>query len=135
MTEALRTVMHDDSNAWRRLFELNGPMGTFSSKTDLACLIGLISEPIKFDLHAIRKMRNRFAHEFAHKKTHSELSFDAADIKDQCLALRCVEAEQCKEPRNAFLRACAVLVADFEMVSFWGQKLTGIGQITIRSSP
>lgn len=46
------------------LFEgANAPLGTFSSKIDIAYRIGLISSKFCRDLHLIRKIRNSFAHD------------------------------------------------------------------------
>jgi hypothetical protein len=51
------------------------------------------------------------------------LSFSSPHIRDKCFALRCVSHEKNMEPRAAFVRACAILNSDFEMVSLIGVKI------------
>jgi DNA-binding MltR family transcriptional regulator len=44
------------------LFDLSGPLSSFSSKIDLLFCLGDISKDIRDDLHVIRKVRNYCAH-------------------------------------------------------------------------
>jgi hypothetical protein len=74
-------------------------------------------------MHRLRDIRNTFAHQITHTKTNAKLGFYIAEIKDKCFALRCVEHENIDQPRDAFIRACAVLNADLEMVRYFGVKL------------
>jgi len=53
------------------------PLGSFSSKIDLAYRIGLISLEQKSSFHLIRKIRNEFAH------SSEEINFESAIIKDR----------------------------------------------------
>ena len=46
----------------KRLFDNNGPLGTFSAKIDFARVLDLIDAQTYRNLHAIRGMRNVFAH-------------------------------------------------------------------------
>lgn len=60
------------------LFGFNGPMGTFSSKIQIADAFGLISSNMARELHVIRNLRNAFAHSrvpltFANPLIESEL--------------------------------------------------------------
>jgi DNA-binding MltR family transcriptional regulator len=123
MSAAIESFLHSDTKAWQRLFEGNGPLATMSAKIDLARLLGLITETIRSDLHIIRDVRNEFAHQIAHKTEHKRLSFSSPHIRDKCFALRCVSHEKNMEPRAAFVRACAILNSDFEMVSLIGVKI------------
>ena len=54
------------------------PIGTFSARITLAQAIGLISDPEARDLHRMRDIRNKFAHQL-----HG-LSFDTHSIRDSC---------------------------------------------------
>jgi len=45
-----------------KLFEGVGPLRTFSAKIDIAYSMGLISAGVRRDLHAMREIRNEFAH-------------------------------------------------------------------------
>jgi DNA-binding MltR family transcriptional regulator len=58
------------------LFRGFGPLATFSARSDIALLLGLIPEHIYSDLKIIRKIRNEFAH------TPRPLSFGEGQIKD-----------------------------------------------------
>lgn len=129
MSVAIESFLHSDKKAWQRLFGGNGPLATLSAKIDLSRLLGLISETIRSDLHIIRDIRNEFAHQIAHKTEHTKLAFCSKHIADKCLALRCVAHEKHSDPRIAFVRACATLNADFEMVQFFRVKISDGGRI------
>ncbi|EXI66040.1 MAG: hypothetical protein AW08_02779 [Candidatus Accumulibacter adjunctus] len=117
---SLHEVLEKDDRSWKRLFGPAAPLSTFSAKIDLARLLGLMTDTIRTDLHVIRDIRNEFAHQIAHRKTHDNLSFRSQHLQDKCLALKCVAHEGLSEPRLAFTRACAVLSADFELLPlFW----------------
>ena len=47
------------------LFDGDAPLGTFSSKINLAHRLGLIDKDFSRALHLIRKIRNSFAHEIS----------------------------------------------------------------------
>lgn len=129
MSAALESYLHSHPKSWERLFGGNGPLGTFSAKIDLSRLLGLITDVIWSDLHILRDIRNQFAHQVVHKADQSRLSFNTPHIRDKCLALQCVKHEQVAEPRTAFVRACAILYADFEMIVFFNFKAGDGGQI------
>ncbi len=59
----------------------NAPLGTFSSRIEMAYRLGLISVKFTRDLHLIRKIRNDFAHNI-----HG-CSFNDARIKSRILEL------------------------------------------------
>jgi DNA-binding MltR family transcriptional regulator len=61
-----------------KLFDYPGPLSSFASKIDLAYAQGLISVEERMDLHTLRDVRNKFAHD-----VDSELSFDTGHIADQ----------------------------------------------------
>ena len=67
-----------DHKVANKLFEGYGPFATFSAKTDVALVLGVITEHTHTDLNIIRKIRNIFAHEV---KT---LSFETTQIQDRC---------------------------------------------------
>jgi DNA-binding MltR family transcriptional regulator len=121
--EALHNLLDKDQKSWLRLFGASGPLSTLSAKIDLARLLGLMTGTIKSDLHILRDIRNEFAHQIAHKTTHVKLAFSSAHIKDKCLALRCVAHEKHTNPREAFIRACAILNADFQLLLWFRSSL------------
>ena len=127
ISAAIESFLQSETKAWQRLFDGNGPLATLSAKIDLARLLGLTTETIRSDLHIIRDIRNEFAHQIAHKTEHTKLTFSSNHIRDKCMALRCVAHEKPSEPRAAFVRACAILNSDFEMIRFFGVKLQNAG--------
>jgi hypothetical protein len=46
----------------KKLFEGYGPLGEFGPKIDLAYALELISEDVRTKCHAIKEIRNKFAH-------------------------------------------------------------------------
>ena len=60
----LRTLFKKGNSSTRRkLFELNGPFASFSSKILVAHSLGWIDSQIHDDINLVRKIRNVFAHE------------------------------------------------------------------------
>jgi hypothetical protein len=51
-----------DEQSFARLFGVGGPLGSFSSKIDMSCALGLIDQATREMLHLIREMRNACAH-------------------------------------------------------------------------
>ena len=123
ISESLESVFPMESKGKERLFRADGPMSTFSAKIDLLHTLGLISELIRSDMHRLREIRNTFSHQITHSKTNAKLGFHIPEIRDKCHALKCVEHENLQNAREAFVRACAVLNADLEMVRYFGVKL------------
>ena len=58
------------------LFDIFGPLSSFSAKIRICYAIGLISETVADDLDAIRRIRNEFAHSLI------ERSFEDSPIKE-----------------------------------------------------
>jgi DNA-binding MltR family transcriptional regulator len=125
---AIESYLEKDKKAWDRLFGRSGPLASLSSKIDLARLLGMSSKMITSDLHILRDLRNEFAHTVA-AKDNTVLTFNSPHIKDKCLALKCVAHESISEPRVAFVRACAILNADFYMHRFFGQGVSSGGLV------
>jgi hypothetical protein len=65
------------------LLSNNGPLGTFSARTQVAFALEWIDLDVYHDLNIIRKIRNDFAHSFDH-----ELSFSDQSIEARCKNLR-----------------------------------------------
>lgn len=125
----LQAAFQPDPAVWKRVTASYGPLSSFSAMIDIAYLLNLVSSQIYSDLNTIRGVRNIFAHDIAHKKTRERLSFASSDIKDKCLVLRCVARENLSNPRHAFIRACAVLCADFEAMQSFVQ-IPHLGTVT-----
>lgn len=64
LEKTLRDKLVGNKNHLDRLFDFNGPLGTFSSRIKLSYSIGLIPKEIMNDLDLIRKVRNEFGHKY-----------------------------------------------------------------------
>jgi DNA-binding MltR family transcriptional regulator len=73
----------------KSLFDMNGPLSSFSSKALVCFAFGLISKNIFDDLEKIRKLRNKFAH------TTEQVDFLSGEIEDNVAEINCcVEASK-----------------------------------------
>lgn len=98
LKKLLKSFLVDDQKSFNSLFSGSGGLSTFSSRIDMAYLLGLIPLNVKRDLHLIRKIRNVFAH-----------SMDIIDFNHPSIASRCVELslnvfQDQLTPRKAFNR-------------------------------
>lgn len=108
--ELLHSFLIDNKKIYERLFESNGALVTFSSKIDLAFLLGLIPKNIFDDLHLLRKIRNDFAH------NASFMTFESNPIKERCYSFRVlIKTQLRKHPRAYFLRAMTVILISINM--------------------
>lgn len=69
------------------LLSVNGPLGSFSSRTDLTYALAWIDEDTYADLKLIGRIRNKFAHVF-----DSDLDFETEEIVNRCNELRSAKA-------------------------------------------
>ena len=74
----LQKTMVQDQRISRRAFDFNGSLGNFSSRIDLAYLLGILPKNAQRDLHTIRAIRNQFAHQAA------PLSYDDQKVRPLC---------------------------------------------------
>ena len=58
----LQAVMTPGADQRDNLFQPDRPLGSLGAKVALARRLGLIDEPVEKALHALRKLRNAFAH-------------------------------------------------------------------------
>jgi DNA-binding MltR family transcriptional regulator len=73
----------------KAMFDLNGPLSSFSSKILVCYGFGLISKEIYDDLTKIRKLRNKFAH------STEKIDFLSVDIEDHVATINCcIEASK-----------------------------------------
>ena len=77
------------------------PISSFSSRIDLAYLLGLIDHVTHRDLHLIRKIRNDFGH------VHTPLTFDDKSIAARCREMKTHFRSSETLPRKIFI-SCAV---------------------------
>ena len=81
LTLAIRERLVDDPRVVNPLFKGTGPLATFSAKIDLAYLLGIYGAPQRSILHAIRNIRNEFAHNL------TPLTFESQKISAMCATL------------------------------------------------
>jgi hypothetical protein len=60
--DAISSRLLRDSKRVKKLFDPDGPIGTYDAKVLLGYLIGIYVDETRKNLEAIGKMRNRFAH-------------------------------------------------------------------------
>ncbi|MDA8375628.1 MAG: MltR family transcriptional regulator [Planctomycetia bacterium] len=75
----------------KEMFNLNGPLSSFSSKSLICYGFGLISKDIFDDLTKIRKLRNKMAHSLA------TVDFLSRDMKKDVMSIKC-----CINAANSF---------------------------------
>lgn len=96
----------------RRAFELNGALSSFSSRIDFAYLLGFLPKNARADLHKLRGIRNKFAHE------SGVLTFETENIASICRTL-CFDAIKPEAPpRSKFTRAVMTLLAHIEILLY-----------------
>jgi DNA-binding MltR family transcriptional regulator len=64
-----------------KLFDFNGPLGTFSSKINMAYSLGLIPKSTRVELNTLRELRNKFAH------SDQAIDFNSEEIATICKKL------------------------------------------------
>lgn len=91
----------NDTEIETQFFGKNANFGSFSIRTDLCYLIGLITAEEKRDLDIMRRIRNAFAHGTA------PLSFESAPVKSAIQSMSYVKNDhQEGTPREQFV-GCA----------------------------
>jgi DNA-binding MltR family transcriptional regulator len=105
LDELLRAFFIDDKAISESILGRDKPLSTFSSRIDLAYLLGLISPKERTALHIIRKIRNEFGH------VASPLSFDEPkNIAPKCRNLENFVGHKEKSHRSMFTTAVMVLL-------------------------
>jgi hypothetical protein len=81
LTTVLKGSLHQDEKIQLDMFRGSGPLGSFSSKINLAFLTGLLSARACKELHTIREIRNEFAHKLG------KLTFESQRLRDLAMNL------------------------------------------------
>ncbi|OXG05069.1 mannitol repressor [Flavobacterium araucananum] len=82
LTDLLKEKLVGTKSELNKLFEFNGPLGTFSSKIKICHSLGFINKTTMNDLELIRKVRNEFGHD------HNPIDFSTEAIKNRINNLR-----------------------------------------------
>ena len=112
LDQKLKTILKDfliENTGTEFLFKSsNAPLGSFSSRQNLAFSLGLISDYEYKDCETVRKIRNDFAHKF-----ELEFSFKDQRIADLCWNLKAStpgDKEKFKDnPRFLFVNSVIML--------------------------
>ena len=100
----LKKCLVERADVDKSIFSYNGPLGTFSSKIEMAFFLGKISNEVKKELHLLRKIRNEFGH------SPKPIDFNFQAIKDRCNALNGSWKDNKYKPRGHFTAsACSIL--------------------------
>lgn len=101
----IRSCVVDDRGVSDEVLGQAKPLGTFSSRIDVAYLLGLISLGARRDLHLIRKIRNEFGH------VHHPLSFTDQAIASRCRELSFSLRDERDPPRKRFISSAVGVLA------------------------
>jgi DNA-binding MltR family transcriptional regulator len=100
----LQAFLINDPKSFEYLFYGTGGLSSFSSRIEMAYLLGFISPNMKRDLNMIRKIRNEFAH------SAEVINFNTSPISDRCNELKYVpETYRERSPRDKFIRASFII--------------------------
>ncbi|HKP48125.1 MAG TPA: MltR family transcriptional regulator [Pyrinomonadaceae bacterium] len=99
LEKLLRKYLVDNDSVQNEILRQSGPLGPFSTRIDMAYLLGLIGPKARRDLHLIRKIRNQFGHRA------TPLDFDEAALASRCSKLYHDVFENTVSPRRKFIRA------------------------------
>jgi hypothetical protein len=111
LVQLLRLFLVDDKDT-EKLFEYQGPLGSFGARIRMSYYLGLISGDERADLKTIQDMRNDYAHYWL------EGSLSEPPTSDACLSLRyankwageMVQGGWSDTPRDRFIVTVAGLV-------------------------
>jgi len=105
LLQMLKDFMVKNKSIQKKIFEGNGALATFSSKIQMAYLLGLIPKNIFDDLNILKRLRNDFAH------NAKPISFKTDYVKDRCNALQVVSKTAFRDDTKAyFLRAMTTIL-------------------------
>jgi DNA-binding MltR family transcriptional regulator/predicted RNA-binding Zn-ribbon protein involved in translation (DUF1610 family) len=79
LQRAILARVHRDKKIEERCLQASGPLGNFSTKIDLAFMLGIVSHTAHADLVLMKEIRNLFAHDLSVKDFRSQRMKDKAD--------------------------------------------------------
>lgn len=70
---------------FNRIFDFEGPLGSFSAKIDMCYSLQIIGKHTFDDLHKIREIRNKFAHSLEEEESiHRPITFSTQVVASRC---------------------------------------------------
>lgn len=118
LADLLKAYLVDDRSAVGKMFDFNGPFGTFSSRIDGAYALGLLPKNVRADIQLVRKIRNDFAH------VSKPITFEDQPIISRCQALCLDGKETTAKPRGKFTRSMMAAVGVIEVSIQTLERLT-----------
>lgn len=110
----------EGKSANRLVSEPNGPLGTFSARTEACMALGLIDLAEYREILLVRKIRNLFAH------AHKSLAFASAEVSGLCTSLATPLPPDihpsCDTPRMRFSNAVLSLTSALYYRPEWVMK-------------
>ena len=100
----IKAHLVDNKKAMKSVFDNSGALGTFSSRINMAFLLGLIPKNIYDDLHLLRKIRNDFAH------NSSPITFNDNVISQRIKSLKVHQLKNKQRERAIFLRTMSSIL-------------------------
>jgi hypothetical protein len=80
------------SELLKRLFDFEGPMGSFGSRINVGYALSIFGKKTQHDLDLVRLIRNEFAH------CRLPLAFEIKQVSDVCANFQLPETEQSRKP-------------------------------------
>lgn len=106
LDELLKTLISeqlvDDANIQKSVIGTGGAIDSFASRINLAYLLGLIPDNIRYDLDLIRRIRNEFAH------TAGPMDFEKDSVRSRCFLFKTPLSVEHLDANGRFLRASIV---------------------------
>ena len=116
LEKLIRASLIADTKKADELLGKSKPLGTFSSRIDLAHLLGHISKSEHRDLQLIRKIRNVFGH------TSNPLDFRNPPIQARCRELYHSFLKEDARPRRRFTNAVVGLAARIRVYIYYTER-------------
>lgn len=107
----------DDKKVSGKLFNGYSPLATFSSRIDMAYVLGLISKETRLNLTLLRKIRNDFAH------IAEDISFDTENIANRCREFTLDGQPSDTQPRKKFVIAMMGIASQIAVSTVWTEHL------------
>ena len=108
LQDLLKNYLVRDVKIFTNLFSGVGGLSSFSSRIDLAYLLGLIGPKTKRDLNLLRPIRNEFAHSM------EDISFDDPGITNRCSELYNISFQDDLKPREKYTRAAFGIMGNID---------------------
>lgn len=117
---------HPEESEVEHIFRFEGPLGTFSSRTEIACLFGFIDDVTYQQLDIVRELRNACAHSI-----HPTVFSDAALVNVVRRMLHPLGFVGCESNRSKTLKK-AFIVESFILYAtlFHGSREIGLKTIS-----